>query len=108
MKAENSGIRLSDTDAAVVKGMLLRGDRNHDIAAWFGVNPGRVADVKQGRTFPEIVPSPLSDFPPAGPYSSGKSLHNAAMALDAAKLALNNAMVDVEVALAEVRRRTDA
>lgn len=38
MRAPESGIRLSSADAALVKGMLARGDRQHDIAAWFGVN----------------------------------------------------------------------
>ena len=32
-RAENSGKRLSHADAAIVKGMLLRGDRQHGIAA---------------------------------------------------------------------------
>lgn len=43
MRAEPSGISLTGTDAAIIKGMLLRGDRQHDIAAWFGVNGGRIA-----------------------------------------------------------------
>jgi hypothetical protein len=34
---------LSAADAALIKGMLSCGDRQHDIAAWFGVNGGRVA-----------------------------------------------------------------
>ncbi len=29
-------------------GMISRGDRNHDIAVWFGVNQGRIAEVKDG------------------------------------------------------------
>ena len=39
-RAKSSGIRLTEYDAALVKGMLARGDRQHDIAAWFGVNGG--------------------------------------------------------------------
>ena len=33
-------------DTRIVKGMLSRGDRQHDIAAYFGVNGGRVAEVE--------------------------------------------------------------
>ena len=55
-RAEPSGISLTSADAAVVKGMLVRSDPQHDIAAWFGVNGGRVADIKTGRTFPEVKP----------------------------------------------------
>ena len=32
---------LNDRGIAVVKGMLLRGDRQHDIAAYFGINGGQ-------------------------------------------------------------------
>ena len=44
-KAEKSGITLNESEVALVKGMLKRGDRQHDIAAWFGVNGGRIADI---------------------------------------------------------------
>ena len=40
-RAEARGVALNMIDAAVIKGMLLRGDQRHDIAAWFGVNSGR-------------------------------------------------------------------
>lgn len=60
-------------DASIVKGMVARGDRLHDIAAWFGVNSGRVANVKNGRVegakFREVPPAPPHALPPAGPYS---------------------------------------
>jgi hypothetical protein len=36
---------LSEGEIATVKGMLLRGDKQHDIAAYFGVLP-RSAPVK--------------------------------------------------------------
>jgi hypothetical protein len=47
-RAEASGLRLTSRDAASVKAMLDRGDRQHDIAAWFGVNSGRIAEVAVG------------------------------------------------------------
>lgn len=104
MRAEKSGVRLSEEDAALVKGMLERGDRHHDIAAWFGVNQGRIADVKNGDLFPDVEMALETELPPPGPYSSGKSVHKAVSALDAAKIALAKAMDDVEDALAEVRK----
>ena len=52
-RAEPSGISLSEAEAAIVKGMLARGDRQHDIAAWFGVNSGRIANVANGSKFPQ-------------------------------------------------------
>ncbi len=106
MRAESSGVRLDELDAALVKGMIIRGDRHHDIAAWFGVNQGRVADVKNGDLFPDVEPADESNLPPVGPYSSGKSVHQAVAALDSAKVALTLAMEEVENALSEVQKRT--
>lgn len=71
-KAEPSGITLTEREAAIVKGMLGRGDRQHDIAAWFGVNGGRVADISTGRTFSRVAPI-HANLPPPGPYLSGRS-----------------------------------
>jgi hypothetical protein len=81
-RAEPSGISLTSADAAIVKGMLTRGDRQHDIAAWFGVNGGRVADIKTGRTFPEVKPVIDANLPPPGPYLAGKDAHAALKALE--------------------------
>jgi len=72
VRAEESGIRLSEQDAALVKGMLLRGDRQHDIASWFGVNGGRVAEVSKGHKFDYVTPI-TTDLPPPGPYLTGKA-----------------------------------
>jgi hypothetical protein len=55
---------LDEHQAALTKGMLARGDPQHDIAAYFGVNGGRVADVKTGRKHPHIAAAPLADLPP--------------------------------------------
>ena len=67
-RSMNSGIRLTAGDAAIVKGMRLRGDRQHDIAAFFGVNPGRVAEICIGKRFAAVVPAPAENLPPPGPY----------------------------------------
>jgi hypothetical protein len=67
-RAEASGVQLTVSDAAQVKGMLKRGDRQHDIAAWFGVNAGRIAEVATGDRFWEVEAAQVGDLPPPGPY----------------------------------------
>ena len=87
-RAEASGITLSAHDASLIKGMLARGDRQHDIAAWFGVNGGRVAEVATGATFATVEIAPEGELPPPGPYLSGRAAHAAVAALHEAKAAL--------------------
>lgn len=91
-RAPSSGISLTEADAAVAKGMLLRGDRQHDIAAWFGVNGGRIAELAKGKQFRWVLPAPLDDhLPPPGPYPCGKEATAALDALAAAEAALEAA-----------------
>lgn len=71
-RAPASGITLSEDDAAIVKGMLARGDRQHDIAAWFGVNGGRIGEVASGQRFADIERAASQLLPPPGPYLSGR------------------------------------
>lgn len=71
-KAPPSGVRLNEDDAAIAKGMLARGDRQHDIAAWFGVNGGRIAEISTGAKFSKIEPADQATLPPPGPYLSGR------------------------------------
>ena len=97
-RAPASGIRLSDEDAAIVKGMLIRGDRQHDIAAWFGVNGGRVANVATGKTHASVPVAVPERLPPPGPYLSGRDA-------DAAIYALEEAAVTVNAALDLIRER---
>jgi hypothetical protein len=76
-KGKSSGIRLKKTDLPIVVGMDARGDRNHDIAAWFGVNQGRIAEVKSG-DYGSVVAAPASSLPPKGPPGiKGKELRAA-------------------------------
>src|SRR4051812_17115764 len=81
MVAKASGYRLSDKDASIVLAMLARGDRAHDVSAFFGVNPARVFDVRDqkgafaGRTVPVAQPH---DLPPTGaPGPKGRRLREA-------------------------------
>lgn len=75
-RAEISGISLTNEDASIVKGMLERGDRQHDIAAWFGVNGGRIAEISKGDKF-KNVPVQREGLPPPGPYTSGRASEQA-------------------------------
>lgn len=68
-------IRLTESDAAIVKGMLRRGDKQHDIAALFGVNGGRIAEVATGYRFEEIPEADQDTLPPAGAYPVVGFLH---------------------------------
>lgn len=90
-KAAPSGIRLTERDAAIVKGMLSRGDRQHDIAAWFGVNGGRVGEIASGKAFSQILPETGANLPPRGPYPSGRDATVALQALVAAREAIASA-----------------
>ena len=103
-RAERSGIRLSQDDASIVKGMVQRGDRHHDIAAWFGVNQGRIAEVIAGDLHPNAPIAADDDLPPPGPYSSGRTAHATVKALEQAKSALESATRDIEQALKSAKK----
>lgn len=47
-RGKASGISLSHRGTTIVLGMAIRGDRDHDIATWFGGNQGRIAEVNSG------------------------------------------------------------
>ena len=79
-RAFNSGIKLEQKDAAIVKGMLHRGDRQHDIAAWFGVNGGRIAEISSRRKFSDVLMQG-DRLPPPGPYLTGKETYEAKQVL---------------------------
>jgi hypothetical protein len=80
-RAEASGVTLNSNDASIVKGMLARGDRQHDIAAWFGVNGGRIAEIATGAKFLGIRATPEADLPPRGPYLSGREAQQLVLSL---------------------------
>ncbi|ERL47781.1 hypothetical protein RS24_00761 [Candidatus Micropelagos thuwalensis] len=54
--------------AAKIKGMLLRGDKPQDIALYFGINGGRVSEIKSGEKFSTVQPETYNNLPPEGPY----------------------------------------
>ena len=64
---------ITDKMAAQIKAMHDRGDKNQDIAAWFGINQGRVSEVcgKNAKAEYDHIAVELSDIPPPGPYDFG-------------------------------------
>lgn len=56
-------------------GMAARGDKHHDIAAWFGENQARIAEALEGK-FGKFDAAPASELPPKGaPGIKGRFLH---------------------------------
>jgi len=47
--------------------MIARGDRQHDIAAVFAVNGGRIGETSTGENFAHVVAA-SSNIPPKAPY----------------------------------------
>lgn len=90
-RAAPSGVTLSERNAAIIKGMLQRDDRQHDIAAWFGVNGGRIGEIASGTTFSGIPVAHREDLPPQGPYLSGRETAMLMQALAQARTALDRA-----------------
>jgi hypothetical protein len=58
-------------DIAIIKGMLARGDKQSDVAAYWGTNSGRIAETNVGRRYSSILPAPPHQLPPPGPHVSG-------------------------------------
>ena len=76
-RGKASGHSLSGSDVRIVLGMIARGDRHHDIAAWFGVNQGRIADALKGK-YGSPGAAPANQLPPQGaPGVKGRRLRNA-------------------------------
>ena len=58
-------------ETQIIKGMLARGDRQHDIAAFFGVNGGRIGEVSTGDCdYPSAEPLEAAELPPKPAYPS--------------------------------------
>jgi hypothetical protein len=72
-RAKPSGLALTAQDAALIRGMINRGDRHHDIAAFFGVNQGRIAEIKDGSRYPGVQSADADELPPKGPYLTPKA-----------------------------------
>ncbi len=59
---------LTESDAAIVKGMIERGDKNETIAAFFGVNQRAISHVRSHKKFDGVSAAKSAKLPPPGPY----------------------------------------
>ncbi len=50
---------------SIIRGMIARGDKQHDIAAWFGENQARIVEAEQGK-FGVHDAAPANELPPRG------------------------------------------
>lgn len=96
---------LSNREIAVIKGMLARGDRQHDVAAYFGVNGGRIAEIHLGQAANNalgerahgIAAAAANELPPAGPYLAGRSALKARDTLVALRDLIDEALRDIDL-----------
>jgi len=82
---------LNEEQAAIVKGLLARGEKQHDVAAFFGVNAGRVAEVAKGYKFAEVAPAAKRDLPTPAVISLGYASHVVLQALSIIEIAVRSA-----------------
>lgn len=88
---------LSDGEISIIKGMIRRGDRQHDIAAYFGVNGGRIGEVSTGARGPHVVEASHDQLPPPGPYMAGRSALRARDTLIALRELIDEAIADIDL-----------
>jgi hypothetical protein len=50
---------------SIIRGMLKRGDKQHDVAAWFSENQARIVEAEQGK-FGVHEAAPVDELPPRG------------------------------------------
>jgi hypothetical protein len=88
---------LNDAEISVVKGMLARGDRQHDIAAYFGVNGGRIGEISTGQRGGDVGQATREGLPPPGPYMAGRSALRARDTLVALRDLIDEAISDIDL-----------
>jgi hypothetical protein len=77
--------------------MLIRGDRQHDIAAYFGVNGGHIGEISTGQTGASVTAAVPEDLPPAGPYLAGRSALRARDTLIALRELIDEAIGEIDL-----------
>jgi hypothetical protein len=88
---------LDDQEIAIVKGMLLRGDRQHDIAAYFGENGGRIGEINTGKRGEGVSAAQPNMLPPPGPYLAGRSALRARDTLVALRELIDEAISEIDL-----------
>jgi len=84
-------MKLTETEAGLVKAMLARGDKQHDIAGFFGVNGGRIAEIKTGAKFGAVKPAAKKDLPLSSALGQGVAVFTVRQALARAKAGIEAA-----------------
>lgn len=70
---------LTNEQASIILGMVARGDKRHDIAAWYGENQARVAEVEDGK-YGQLQAASAEKLPPKGaPGPKGRRLRSAVL-----------------------------
>ena len=102
-RASPSGYRLTGKDVPIVLGMIAREDRKHDIAAWFGVNQGRIADAEKGKYGGGSAANEKKLPPKGAPGIKGRALRDsvgiAVESYDSRKITLNELLDRLKRAL---------
>jgi hypothetical protein len=88
---------LTPEDAALIKGMLKRGDLQSDIAAFFGTNGGRISEINTGHRYPEVHAVPEELLPPPGPYLAGRSALKAKDTLSALRDLIDDSLNTIDL-----------
>jgi hypothetical protein len=81
--------------------MVARGDRRHDIAAWFGLNQGRIKEIEDGRHGPLSI-ARGTELPPSG--SPGIKARELRQAIERVRNRLASDSVDMSAAVQLVDR----
>lgn len=87
---------LTEEQAAIAKGLLARGEKQHDIAAFLGCNGGRIAEIKTGQRFPDVKPAPKKDLPNAADVAAGYALFFAEQSIHRAMDGLKQALAYIQ------------
>lgn len=90
--------RWTEEKVSIAKAMRDRGDRQHDIAAWFGVNGGRVGEMDE--KWPGVGAF-KGKLPPRGPYD----IPGLFAALDTAHRRMVSAANDIVEISAEIEKQ---
>lgn len=87
---------LDEADIPLVKGMLLRGDPQSDIAAWFGTNGGRISEINTRQKHADVAAAAPELLPPPGPYLAARSAHKAKQTLEAMQVLLDAVLAQIK------------
>lgn len=88
---------LTIAEVAIVKGMLARGDRQSDIAAYFGENSGRISEINTGQRSSDVAAADAADLPAPGPYFiSGRAAIRAKETLTALRELIDETLQEID------------